>query len=214
MVKNNLVFIFLPFISRRPIRSLLLLVCMAALSCSHLSSPEYVAPSGELTTPFENYATPDEYLNSSEAQNIQSNKIRGPLQLYWPVENPIINRGFISRPGRRNHLGLDLKGRKNDPIYAAHDGVVIYVGQKFRGYGKMILIEYDNTWASLYSHLNSYSVKVGQDVRGGDLIGKMGRTGRATGVHLHFELIKNKKPIDPYPLLKELAIIRQVARDK
>jgi murein DD-endopeptidase MepM/ murein hydrolase activator NlpD len=194
-----------------PAKAALLSALVFALSCGHLKTPDYDAQ-GEFQTPVSEYSTADEYFSSQEVKEFHKSTIRGPFQLYWPVENPIINRGF-SRAGKRDHLGLDLKGRKNDPIYAAHDGIVVYVGKKFRGYGKMVLIEYDNNWASLYSHLNSYKVVMGQEVKGGQLIGKMGRTGRATGVHLHFELIKNKKPIDPLPLLKESAIIRNVARE-
>ena len=196
------------------LRLVVFFVLISALSCSHVQTPQYDSQARSEPTPFENYATPSEYLDADETHKVKRPALRGPLQLYWPVENPIINRGFSERKGKRSHLGIDFKGRRNDPILAAHDGTVIYVGQKFRGYGKMILIEYDHTWASLYSHLNSYNVRTGQEVKAGQVIGKMGRTGRATGVHLHFELIKNKKPIDPYPLLRDLALIRNVARDQ
>ncbi len=98
-----------------------------------------------------------------------------------------------------------MRGPKNTPIVAAHPGRVIYVGRGFRGYGKMVMIEYNNRWASLYAHLNSFEVKQGQYVRMGDVIGRMGRTGRATGVHLHFELLKNKLPVNPMSYLPDLS---------
>ena len=197
-----------------PMKAVLLLAMMFALSCSHFKTPDYADQGGEFGSPIEEYATADEYFSSQETKQFHKSTIRGPFQLYWPVDNPIVNRGYLNGGSKRAHYGLDLKGRRNDPIYAAHDGIVVYVGKKFRGYGKMVLIEYDNNWASLYSHLNSYKVVMGQEVKGGQLIGKMGRTGRATGVHLHFELIKNKKPIDPLPILKDSAIIRDVAQDR
>lgn len=65
----------------------------------------------------------------------------------------------------------------------------------------MILLEYDPEWATLYGHLDRYLVKPGDVVQQGQVIGLMGRTGRATGVHLHFEVIQNKQPIDPLVLL-------------
>jgi murein DD-endopeptidase MepM/ murein hydrolase activator NlpD len=165
------------------------------LSCSHFERPEFSGPG--------DYATPGEYMNSAEVQSSHDSQrpvIRGPFQLRWPVANPIINRGF-KVGGKRDHLGLDLKGRRNDEIFAAHDGYVVYAGNKFKGYGKMIILEYDGGWATLYAHLNKHKVKTGQEVKAGELIGLMGRTGRASGVHLHFELLKNKEPIDPLPLL-------------
>jgi murein DD-endopeptidase MepM/ murein hydrolase activator NlpD len=66
----------------------------------------------------------------------------------------------------------------------------------------MILLEYNDKWATLYAHLDRSRVKNGQEVKAGDVIGEMGRTGRATGVHLHFELMRDKQPIDPMPFLK------------
>ncbi|MAV92411.1 MAG: hypothetical protein CL676_13415 [Bdellovibrionaceae bacterium] len=128
----------------------------------------------------------------------------GDFSLTWPVEDVSISQPFKPRRNR-SHQGLDLRGPKNTPIVAAHPGRVIYVGRGFRGYGKMVMIEYNNRWASLYAHLNSFEVKQGQYVRMGDVIGRMGRTGRATGVHLHFELLKNKLPVNPMSYLPDLS---------
>lgn len=125
---------------------------------------------------------------------------RGPFHISWPVQRVKINRGY--RPAKApRHEGVDLGGVKNTPILAAHEGVVIYTGRDFRGYGNMVLIEYSREWATLYAHLNSISVRAGQIVRAGDPVGGMGRTGEATGVHLHFELLHKRQPIDPLPIL-------------
>jgi murein DD-endopeptidase MepM/ murein hydrolase activator NlpD len=125
---------------------------------------------------------------------------RAPFKLVWPVENVHINRGFHP-PSDPAHEGIDLSGRRGYPIMAAHEGVVIYSGQDFHGYGKMILIEYNHEWATLYGHLDQISVRQGQLVTPGDLIGRMGATGHASGVHLHFELMHNRTPTDPLPFL-------------
>lgn len=95
------------------------------------------------------------------------------------------------------HKGIDLAGRMNQPLYAANNGVVTYRGDKFRGYGQMILLEHSEGWTTLYSHLSKFNVSNGDRVRAGQVIGYMGRSGRASGVHLHFEIYKNKIPIDP-----------------
>lgn len=111
-----------------------------------------------------------------------------------------MTRGFIVKSSR-SHWGLDLANRKGTPILASESGIVIYAGQGFRGYGKLIVIEHDDTWATLYSHLHRINVKEGQAVKRGQKIGTMGRTGRATGVHLHFEIRHKKQPVNPLAYL-------------
>lgn len=118
----------------------------------------------------------------------------------WPVNDARMTRGFLPQK-RRPHLGIDLAAKRGTPILAAQAGMIIYTGREFRGYGKMILIESGNGWATLYAHMDKILVQEGQRIAQGQLIGAMGRTGRATGVHLHFEIRKDKGPIDPLPLL-------------
>jgi murein DD-endopeptidase MepM/ murein hydrolase activator NlpD len=84
-------------------------------------------------------------------------------------------------------------------------GTVIYTGREFKGYGKMVLIESGEGWATLYAHFDKILVSEGQRIHKGEVIGAMGRTGRATGVHLHFEIRKNRGPVDPLPLLPQVA---------
>jgi murein DD-endopeptidase MepM/ murein hydrolase activator NlpD len=125
---------------------------------------------------------------------------RADFKMVWPVEQVRINRGFHP-PEDPRHEGLDLGGQKGMPIWAAHEGLVIYTGTGFNGYGKMVLIEYNKEWATLYGHLNEITCREGQVVAPGDSIGTMGATGHATGVHLHFEVMHNHTPTDPIPLL-------------
>lgn len=114
----------------------------------------------------------------------------------WPVDEARMTRGYL--PYRKKpHLGIDLAAPKGTNIYAAHDGTVIYAGRDFRGFGQMVLIEGSKGWATLYAHFSKIAVKQGQRVQQGDVIGGMGRTGRATGVHLHFEIRKARGPVDP-----------------
>ncbi len=116
-----------------------------------------------------------------------------------------MTRGFFLHDpkGRQKkpHLGIDLAAPRGTPIYAAHDGTVIYVGREFKGFGKMIMVEGTGGFASLYAHLVRTRAKEGQIVRQGDLIGDMGRTGRASGVHLHFEIRTPQGPVDPLEFL-------------
>src|SRR5690606_26967595 len=121
----------------------------------------------------------------------------GTGQFAYPVSNHRLSSKYGSRWGR-NHTGIDLTGNKN--IKAADAGEVEFVGTK-NGYGKTIIINHKNGFKTLYGHLNSYSVSKGDKVDTGDKIGVMGNTGRSTGVHLHFEIIKNGKHVNPLSYL-------------
>lgn len=123
----------------------------------------------------------------------------------WPIDEARLTRGYSADPvkhpkrrlKKRSHWGIDLASNKGTPIYSSHQGVVVYSGRDFKGYGKMLLVEGENGWATIYAHLDKILVKEGQKLRQGDLLGLMGRTGRVTGVHLHFEIRQNKDAYDP-----------------
>ena len=132
----------------------------------------------------------------------------GTPHFAWPVRGGRISQHF--KNSSRKHDGLDISARKNTAIYASAPGKVIYAGNGFSGYGKLIIIEHQgDQWASFYAHLNGFKVREGQWVNQGDLIGLMGRTGRATGVHLHFEIRYNLRPVNPLNFLRTRQIISQ-----
>ena len=110
----------------------------------------------------------------------------GTLNFRWPVEDHTLS-GYDYAPSA-NHLGIDLRGEMGDPVKAVDNGVVVYAGWNDWGYGNMVVIDHGSGWQSLYAHLAEVSVVCGQEVYAGDVIGKMGDTGQAEGVHLHFEL--------------------------
>lgn len=123
----------------------------------------------------------------------------------WPVDEAKLSRGFLSARSRkkRAHWGVDLANKRGTPILSAERGTVIYTGHAFRGYGKLIVIEHNEEWATLYSHLDKILVKEGQTVKKGETIAQMGRTGRATGVHLHFEVRHYRQPVNPLAFLPQ-----------
>jgi murein DD-endopeptidase MepM/ murein hydrolase activator NlpD len=175
-------------------------LCMAYLlvfswllsGCSH-----FYRGTGRFKTPDE-YG-PIEYPKSS--RHAEPFTPDAEFQLRWPVPIVRINRGFRP-PDDRNHMGVDLGGPAGSVVMAAHEGKVIYVGHRFRGYGNMVIIEYSPQWATLYAHLKRFEVKEGDRVRAGQIIGGMGATGHATGVHLHFELMRDRQPMDPLTFLQ------------
>jgi murein DD-endopeptidase MepM/ murein hydrolase activator NlpD len=96
----------------------------------------------------------------------------------------------------RMHTGVDLDGRQGDPIVAAKEGKVILAGV-YGGYGNCIIISNGPQVATLYGHLSSIDVAVGNTITKGEFIGRVGMTGVATGPHLHFEVRINGDPKDP-----------------
>jgi len=99
------------------------------------------------------------------------------------------------------HTGIDLVEPFGSPVYAADDGVVALVGSSSSGYGNYVVIAHSGGLDTLYGHLSTTVVKVGQTVAQGQPIGLEGSTGNSTGAHLHFELRINQKPVDPTPYL-------------
>lgn len=98
---------------------------------------------------------------------------------------------------REFHPGLDISNHRGTPIYATADGKVVSVRTN-GGLGKMVSIDHGNGLKTRYGHLSEYKVKVGQRVKRGEVIALMGATGNVTGPHLHYEVIKNGKHVNPY----------------
>ena len=127
----------------------------------------------------------------------------------WPLKSGELSSLFsrTRSKGRRKHLGIDIVAPKGTPVHAVLDGIVEVVsngGKGFRGYGRVIIINHSDQLWTLYSHCSTMNVKVGQWVKRGDVIAAVGRTGRATTNHLHFE-VRNAKgtALDPMKYLPE-----------
>ncbi|MFP5520181.1 MAG: M23 family metallopeptidase [Bdellovibrionia bacterium] len=176
--------------------TLLILVSAFLGSCTTFHTPL----SRELTT--RRSAKPAVAATESKitSEDIQMDFKPKKITFDWPVDDARLTRGFLPNK-RRPHLGLDLAAPRGTPILASKGGTIIYTGKEFRGFGKMVLIESGDGWATLYAHLDKILVSEGQVVHQGEVLGHMGRTGRATGVHLHFEIRKLRGPVDPLPLL-------------
>jgi murein DD-endopeptidase MepM/ murein hydrolase activator NlpD len=99
------------------------------------------------------------------------------------------------------HTGIDLVEPFGAPVYAADDGIVALVGSSSSGYGNYVVIAHSGGLQTLYGHLSTALVAVGQTVTQGTVVGLEGSTGNSTGAHLHFELRINQKPVNPAPYL-------------
>jgi len=124
---------------------------------------------------------------------------------YWPTVSTRVTSSFGYRKdpfSRRTayHAGIDIAGKSGDPVYAAAEGVVVDAGFD-RGQGYYVTIRHEGGLKTNYFHLQKYLVKKGQRVEQGEKIGLLGSTGRSTGPHLHFEVVKNGKNVDPMTYL-------------
>lgn len=123
------------------------------------------------------------------------------------IKNSPITSGFGWRihpitGNRRFHYGIDFGAPTGTPIYAFKAGLVKFAGWK-GGYGKAVIINHGAGFSTLYGHASKLSVRKGERVVLGQVIGKIGSTGDSTGPHLHFEVRLNNKPVNPRPYLQQ-----------
>jgi murein DD-endopeptidase MepM/ murein hydrolase activator NlpD len=129
---------------------------------------------------------------------------RSGIPLGWPLLGPVGDR-FGPR-GDRFHEGVDLPAPAGTPILAAAPGVVTWAAPRAGGWGNLVTIAHADGVRTMYAHLSTIRVRVGEWLAGGTIIGRVGSTGDATGPHLHFEVRVDGAAVDP---LRALVTIHQ-----
>jgi len=122
-----------------------------------------------------------------------------------PIDNKDLTRiasgfGYRIHPiykTRRLHAGMDFSAKTGTPIYATGDGKVFKVSKTRKGYGNYVIIDHGYGYKTLYAHMSKFIVKKGQSVKRGETIGFVGNTGTSVAPHLHYEVHKNGRKIDP-----------------
>jgi murein DD-endopeptidase MepM/ murein hydrolase activator NlpD len=135
----------------------------------------------------------------------EKEKLLEAIPAIQPVNNEDITRmssgfGYRNDPftkARKFHKGMDFTAPRGTPVYASGDGKVIRADNSASGYGRHIRIDHGYGYESLYAHLYKYNVRRGKRVRRGDLIGFVGSTGRSEAPHLHYEVFKDGRRINP-----------------
>jgi len=125
-----------------------------------------------------------------------------------PVGTPLkgkitSNFGYRKDPFKRKtgfHSGIDIEANYGQPIVATADGIVTQASWH-SSYGKTVIIKHEDKYETLFGHLSAITVKEGDKVKVGDVIGKAGSTGRSTGTHLHYEVMKDDKRVNPKTFL-------------
>lgn len=122
--------------------------------------------------------------------------VKGTSNFIWPTSGRITQRPVWY------HMAVDIANKSVPPVLASDQGTVVYSGCLRYGYGCHIVIDHGNGYQTLYAHLSRLYVSSGQSVAKGQTIGKMGSTGRSTGTHLHFEIRKGGRLLNPLSFLK------------
>jgi len=156
----------------------------------------------------------DEQLNNREAQlGVLESVLMGQNlnDRVYPQGRPV-NSGWISSYfGKRtdpftgkpaNHTGIDFAGKLGDSVVAVADGVVTWSADRY-GYGVMVEINHGNGYSTRYAHNAENLVDVGDEVKKGQAVAQMGKTGRATGPNLHFEVLKDGRRVNPVNFIRE-----------
>lgn len=138
-------------------------------------------------------------VNISESEALESLKEAKPV-ISRITQSAPLSRGTVSSNfgmrGGRMHNGIDIAADAGTPINTIKDGVVFYAGWE-DGYGNVIIINHENDLQTIYGHCSIIEIKTGEEVKAGQLIGRVGSTGRSTGPHLHFEVREKGVVVDP-----------------
>ena len=144
-------------------------------------------------------------LEEIESLAKRKEELLGAMPSIQPIHKSDLKRmasgfGYRTDPftkKRRFHQGMDVTAPRGTPVYASGDGIVGRADNRAAGYGKHIRIDHGFGYISLYAHLNEYKVRRRQKVKRGDVIGYVGSTGRSVGPHLHYEIFKDGKRVNP-----------------
>lgn len=124
----------------------------------------------------------------------------GKQGFVWPVEGEVVSFYGAVKDGVKNK-GIDISSLEGSPVKSARDGKVIFCDEKVKGLGKTIIVDHGDEFSTVYAHNSDILVKVGDVVKQGDTIAKVGSSGRARSAHLHFEIRKKHEPQNPFYFL-------------
>lgn len=173
-------------------------------SCSsHMRSGKYVFKEGKWVFVHDSVG----FMNMTTLGEDGFDPTTAAGRFMWPVPSSTrVSSHFGPRKGK-NHEGIDIPATRGASVVASEDGKVIYSG-KMRGYGRIVIVKHDSKYHTVYAHNESNLVRKGQKVSKGEVIAKIGTTGRATGPHLHFEIRRNNQSRNPasyMPVVKKFA---------
>jgi murein DD-endopeptidase MepM/ murein hydrolase activator NlpD len=178
-----------------------------------LEGPADIATEGRLVPSYSETLEEFDSLRKPVMAKFDRNYLRrwhaNPNPSIWPVMG-ILRGGY----GRREdpfsgqgtyHRGVDISAATGTAIRVTADGVVSFAAW-YSGYGKLVVIDHGNGMETYYAHLSKFDVMAGQEVRQGEILGRVGSTGRVTAPHLHYEVHIGRAPVNPYKFLANAAL--------
>ncbi len=153
-------------------------------------APPQPAPAAPAPPPSIDAAAPIGSLKAAEAGST----------FYWPVRGQVI-AGFGAKINGQSNNGIDVAVPEDTPVKAADDGTVLYAGNGLKSYGNLLLVRHPNGYVTVYAHAKELLVKVGDEIKRGEVIAKSGRTGDVDRPQVHFEIRKASAPVNPLPYL-------------
>jgi murein DD-endopeptidase MepM/ murein hydrolase activator NlpD len=120
----------------------------------------------------------------------------------WPVarEKAVVSSSFGAPRGRSTHQGIDLSAPAGTAVRATAIGRVTFAGRS-GAFGRLVVLDHGDGWETRYAHLKRIKVQKGQKVERGTLVGTVGKSGNASGHHLHYEIRRHGSPVDPRPYM-------------
>lgn len=168
-------------------------VAVFAMAAAPLVATEETAP------PAEGFATPEAPPVTAVAE--PAGPVTRLIAFAEPVRGYEVNSAFGMRrlPGQaaRHHAGVDIAAPQGTGVYVSAEGRVLRTGYDPDGYGRFVEVRHPNGMTTLYGHLSRVDIATGDQVEAGGRIGLVGSTGRSTGPHLHFEVRRGDRQIDP-----------------
>ncbi len=177
-----------------------------------LEGPVDISSEGRLVPSFTETIDEYDHLKATNFARFDRNTLmrmhRNVQPSIWPIDGRLMG-GY----GHRNdpfsgegafHRGVDISAPTGTPVKAAADGFVTHA-EWSNGYGKLVVISHGNGMQSWYAHLSKFDVIAGQEIRQGEILGRVGSTGRVTAPHLHYEVWVGGAPVNPYRFLTRTA---------
>jgi len=188
-----------------------------------LEGPSDISAEGKLVPSFTESLQDYDFLLSAEKLAVSSHHARrlqpagSSTPSLWPVEGRLMS-GFAQRTDPFSgegafHKGVDISAPSGTPVHSAAEGVVVLAEPVSGGYGRLVIIDHGGGVQTYYAHLSKFSVRTGQEVHRGDLVGAVGSTGRTTAPHLHYEVRVDGSPRNPWRYLANSAVYRPTGQD-
>jgi murein DD-endopeptidase MepM/ murein hydrolase activator NlpD len=187
-----------------------------------LEGPADIMAEGKLAPSYAESVEDYDYLRRASLIGVSSKASRRgqtDRPSLWPVEGRLILSSYGQRLDPFSgegafHKGVDISAPSGMGVRAAADGIVVHAEWASGGYGKLVVIDHGGGIQTYYAHLSKFSVKAGQAVRRGDVIGAVGSTGRVTAPHLHYEVRMGGAPVNPYIYLAKANVFQAVPDKK